>query len=169
MIPIAKEVHWDGFQAMFAKDVVLSDNIESGEILGRGSSYDQWWCDLQKLTTWKHNDFVQKYILSGLDNTLYNIYNPINFVKELWESFDKKKYKLEDVSSKKFVVDKFLDFKMIDSKTVMSQVQKLQIPSTLFRSLQLLKNYHMLEKPSKIIWSISERKWDLNISLSNWG
>ncbi|XP_073138498.1 uncharacterized protein [Henckelia pumila] len=47
-------------------------------------------------------------------------------VKELWDSLEKK-YKIEDAGIKKFLVGKFLDFKMIDSKTVMSQVQEIQI------------------------------------------
>ncbi|KAK3032545.1 hypothetical protein RJ639_036784 [Escallonia herrerae] len=34
---------------------------------------------------------------------------------------------MEDVGSKKFVVDKFLDFKMVDSKTVICQVQEFQL------------------------------------------
>ncbi|XP_073122018.1 uncharacterized protein [Henckelia pumila] len=46
--------------------------------------------------------------------------------KELWD-FLEKEYKTEDACIKKFVVGKFLDFKMIDSKTVMSQVQEIQI------------------------------------------
>ncbi|KAK3011526.1 hypothetical protein RJ639_012584 [Escallonia herrerae] len=46
--------------------------------------------------------------------------------KALWESLERK-YKTEDAGSKKFVVDKFLDFKMVDSKTVITQVQELQL------------------------------------------
>ncbi|KAK2997234.1 hypothetical protein RJ639_025759 [Escallonia herrerae] len=46
--------------------------------------------------------------------------------KALWESLERK-YKTEDASSKKFVVGKFLDFKMVDSKTVISQVQEFQL------------------------------------------
>ncbi|KAK3008322.1 hypothetical protein RJ639_014426 [Escallonia herrerae] len=37
------------------------------------------------------------------------------------------KFKTEDAGSKKFVVSKFLDFKMVDSKTVISQVQEFQL------------------------------------------
>ncbi|KAL7240488.1 hypothetical protein ACSBR2_006187 [Camellia fascicularis] len=75
---------------------------------------------------WKQANFLcQNYILNGLDNTLYNVYSPIKTAKELWESLEKK-YKTEDDGSKKFVVGKFLDFVMIDSKTVISQVQDLQ-------------------------------------------
>ncbi|XP_073138758.1 uncharacterized protein [Henckelia pumila] len=76
---------------------------------------------------WNHNNFLCKnYILNGLDDTLYSVYSSIKTAKELWDSLEKK-YKTEDACIKKFVVGKFLDFKMIDSKTVMSQVQEIQI------------------------------------------
>ncbi|KAK3043656.1 hypothetical protein RJ639_000072 [Escallonia herrerae] len=76
---------------------------------------------------WKHSDFLCKnYILNGLDNALYNVYNPMVNAKALWESLERK-YKMEDADSRKFVVGKFLDFKMVDSKTVISQVQEFQL------------------------------------------
>ncbi|KAK3031797.1 hypothetical protein RJ639_036949 [Escallonia herrerae] len=76
---------------------------------------------------WKHLDFLCKnYILNGLDNALYNVYSPMVNAKALWESLERK-YKTEDAGSKKFVVGKFLDFKMVDSKTVISQVQEFQL------------------------------------------
>ena len=44
---------------------------------------------------WKHSDFLcRNYILNGLDNTLYNVYSPLQMARELWESSDKK-YKTE--------------------------------------------------------------------------
>ena len=76
---------------------------------------------------WKHPDFLCKnYILNGLDNTLYNVYSPIKMARELWESLDIK-YKTEDVGMKNFVMGTFLDYKMVDSKTIISQVQDLQV------------------------------------------
>ena len=72
---------------------------------------------------WKHSDFLcRNYILNGLDNMLYNVYSPLKTAKELWDSLEKK-YKTEDAGTKKFVVGKFLDFVMVDSQTVISQVQ----------------------------------------------
>ncbi|XP_049363662.1 uncharacterized protein LOC125828389 [Solanum verrucosum] len=41
--------------------------------------------------------------------------------------FLKKKYKTEDAGLKKFIGAKFLDFKMVDSKSVVTQVQELQM------------------------------------------
>ncbi|PHU13801.1 hypothetical protein BC332_15006 [Capsicum chinense] len=45
---------------------------------------------------------------------------------ELWGALERK-YKTEDARIKKFFVARFLDFKMIDSKPVVSQVQELQV------------------------------------------
>ena len=38
-----------------------------------------------------------------------------------------KKYKTEDAGTKKFIVGRFLEYKMVDNKTVISQVQKFQL------------------------------------------
>ncbi|KAF3683682.1 hypothetical protein FXO37_01708 [Capsicum annuum] len=46
--------------------------------------------------------------------------------KELWVALERK-YKTEDAGIKKFLVARFLDFKMMDSKSVVSQVQELQV------------------------------------------
>ncbi|XXG40597.1 hypothetical protein AAC387_Pa01g1276 [Persea americana] len=76
---------------------------------------------------WKHADFLCRiYILNGLDNTLYNVYCSLKTTKELWDSLNKK-YKTEDAGMKKFIVGRFLDYKMIDSKAVINQVQELQV------------------------------------------
>ncbi|XP_070015983.1 uncharacterized protein [Nicotiana sylvestris] len=68
------------------------------------------------IEAWKHSDFLCKnYILSGLEDALYNVYSGIETSKELWTAL-KKKYKTEDAGLKKFVAAKFLDYKMVDSK-----------------------------------------------------
>ena len=54
------------------------------------------------------------------------MYSSIKTGKELWDSLDKK-YKKQDSETKKFIVGKLLDYKMMDSKTVLSQVQELQV------------------------------------------
>ncbi|CAL8118822.1 unnamed protein product [Prunus armeniaca] len=76
---------------------------------------------------WNQSNFLcRNYILNGLSDALYNVYSPIKTAKALWESLDKK-YWTEDAGMKKFIVGRFLDFKMVDSKTVISQVQELQL------------------------------------------
>ncbi|XP_028115904.1 uncharacterized protein LOC114313691 [Camellia sinensis] len=79
------------------------------------------------VNAWKHADFLcRNYILNRLDKTLYNVYSPIKMEKELWDSL-KKKYITKDAGSKKFVVGIFLEFLMVNSKNVISQVQNLQL------------------------------------------
>ncbi|XP_070026043.1 uncharacterized protein [Nicotiana sylvestris] len=76
---------------------------------------------------WKQAYFLCKgYILSALEDDLYNVYSVMNTSKELWDALEKK-YKTEDTCLKKFVVAKFVDYKMIDSKTVGTQVRELQL------------------------------------------
>ncbi|XP_019237515.1 PREDICTED: uncharacterized protein LOC109217701 [Nicotiana attenuata] len=76
---------------------------------------------------WKHSDFLCKnYILSGLEDGLYNVYSVMKTSRELWNALEKK-YKTEDAGLKKFVAAKFPDFKMIDGKSVITQVQELQV------------------------------------------
>ncbi|XP_074573500.1 uncharacterized protein LOC141829924 [Curcuma longa] len=76
---------------------------------------------------WKHSEFLcRNYILNCLADSLYNVYCTKKSAKELWESLDLK-YRTEDAGAKKFVVGRFLDFKMVDSKIVISQVQELQV------------------------------------------
>ena len=74
------------------------------------------------LDTWKQTDYLcRNYMFNSLTDSLYSVFCSKSSAKELWESLDKK-YKTEDAGAKKFVIGRFLDFKMIDSKTVMSQV-----------------------------------------------
>ena len=86
--------------------------------------------DLQNVYTvdaWKHTDYIcWNYVLSGMIDWLYNVYSSKTTTKYLWESLEHK-YKTEDASAKKWIVGRFLDYKMVDSKTVVSQVQKLQM------------------------------------------
>ncbi|XP_009803103.1 uncharacterized protein [Nicotiana sylvestris] len=76
---------------------------------------------------WKHLDFLCKnYNLSGLEDDLYNVYSNVETLKELLEASENK-YKTEDAGLKKSVAVKFLDYKMVDSKPVITQVEELQV------------------------------------------
>ncbi|XP_022024284.1 uncharacterized protein LOC110924597 [Helianthus annuus] len=76
---------------------------------------------------WKHSDFICRgYVLNDLSDALCNVYYNIKTSKELWE-FLHKKYKTEDAGTKKIVVAWLLDYKMVNNKTVINQVQELQI------------------------------------------
>ena len=50
----------------------------------------------------------------------------VKLQKNVWELLEKK-YKTEDAGAKKFVIGKFLKFEMVDTKTVIKQVEELQV------------------------------------------
>ncbi|XP_057506051.1 uncharacterized protein LOC130789338 [Actinidia eriantha] len=76
---------------------------------------------------WKNADYLCKnYILNALEDSLYSVYNDMKSAKELWESLDRK-YKIEGAASKKFIVGRFLDYVMLDTRSVMAQFQELQV------------------------------------------
>ena len=54
------------------------------------------------------------------------MYSSIKSEKTLLRALDKK-YKTKDVDMNKFTVENFLYFKMVDSMTIMSQVQEFQL------------------------------------------
>ncbi|GJS60297.1 retrovirus-related pol polyprotein from transposon TNT 1-94 [Tanacetum coccineum] len=68
----------------------------------------------------------QNYILNALDDSLYDIYSTFATAREIWKSLEKK-YRTQVACSKKFVVGKFLNFKMNDAKPIVKQVEELQI------------------------------------------
>ena len=81
------------------------------------------------LLLWKHGNMLTSYAktIFLMDWTTHsNVYSSIKTSKELWDSL-KKKYKTIDAGTKKFIVGKLLDYKMVDSKTMLNQVQEIQL------------------------------------------
>ncbi|GKB35736.1 retrovirus-related pol polyprotein from transposon TNT 1-94 [Tanacetum coccineum] len=103
----------------------LKETVPQVELLPNGNPLRHRLAKLGK--AWKLSDFLcHNYVLNGLIDPLYNVYCKTTTAKELWESLERK-YKTEDAGTKKFVVARFLDYKMVDSKSVVSQVQDLQV------------------------------------------
>ena len=65
-------------------------------------------------------------MINYLVDSLYNVYRTKKIAKELLESLGKK-YKTEDAGTKKYIVGRYLDFEIVESKTVISQVQEQQL------------------------------------------
>ncbi|GKB44336.1 hypothetical protein Tco_0889278 [Tanacetum coccineum] len=63
------------------------------------------------------NIMCSNYILMLWYDSLYDIYSTFATAREIWESLEKK-YRTQVACSKKFVVGKFLNFKMNDAKPV---------------------------------------------------
>ncbi|GAV82165.1 UBN2_2 domain-containing protein [Cephalotus follicularis] len=100
--------------------------------------------EIRTRNKWNEDDFMCKgHILNALSNSLYDVYE-INFAekttKDLCEDLESK-YKTEDAEHKKFLVSKLFDFNMLDSKSIMSQVNQLQ-----YIRNQIISKYHTLDK-----------------------
>lgn len=78
--------------------------------------------DVQAISTldaWKQSNFLcRNYAMNDLADSLYNMYSTMKLLRNC----GKQKYKIE---TKKFIVGKFLYYKLVDSKIVISQVQEL--------------------------------------------
>lgn len=75
---------------------------------------------------WVDADYkCRNEILNHLDDSLYDIYSELNTAKELWGALQKE-YLTEDAGTKKYAVEKFLEFVMEEEKSVLSQVRELQ-------------------------------------------
>ncbi|KAF3616047.1 putative phosphoserine aminotransferase, chloroplastic-like [Capsicum annuum] len=89
-----------------------------------GIDFKRW---QQKMFFYLTTLFLQRnYILSGLQDDLFNMYSRTKTLKELWGVLEQK-YKTEDAKTKKFFVARFLEYKMVDNKSVVSKVQELQV------------------------------------------
>nr|GFB47383.1 zinc finger, CCHC-type [Tanacetum cinerariifolium] len=59
-------------------------------------------------------------ILNGMSDSLFDTYQNFETSKELWDTLEAK-YMVEDALCKKFLVSNFINYKMIDSRTVLEQ------------------------------------------------
>ncbi|KAK9084381.1 hypothetical protein Scep_030852 [Stephania cephalantha] len=82
---------------------------------------------LLTIEAWRNSDFLcRNYILNRLDDTLYDVYSECKTAKDVWDLLEKK-YRIKMQGAKKFVVGKFLKYNMVDSKSVVKQVEELQV------------------------------------------
>ncbi|XP_060670476.1 uncharacterized protein LOC132800550 [Ziziphus jujuba] len=76
---------------------------------------------LMAVDVWKNSDYLcRNYVLNGLSDSLYGVYYNAKSAKKLWETLDRKN-KTKNGGSGKFVVGRFLDYMMVDTKPLMSQ------------------------------------------------
>ncbi|VFQ66863.1 unnamed protein product [Cuscuta campestris] len=76
---------------------------------------------------WYHNNYLTiNIIFEWLAETLYPVYAGAKLAKELWRSLNKK-YQAEDASTKKFIIGKMLDYKLVNNKSVVAQAEKLTV------------------------------------------
>ncbi|MFS8032553.1 putative RNA-directed DNA polymerase [Helianthus anomalus] len=75
----------------------------------------------RKRGKWLNDDYICRgHILNGMCDSLFDIYQNVESAKELWELLEAK-YMAEDTSSKKFLVSDFMNYKMVDDRSIMEQ------------------------------------------------
>lgn len=95
--------------------------VEDPPVIQEGTAWD-----VAAAEAWKHTDYLSRNsVLSFLSNEPFNVYRPLLTTKTVWNALEHK-YKTHDVGTKKFIVGRFLDFKMVDDKSVDEQVQDFE-------------------------------------------
>lgn len=80
----------------------------------------------RKRNKWENDDYVCRgHILHGMFDALFDIYQFVDSVKDLWDELESK-YMAEDAPSKKFLVSNFNNYKMTDFKPIMKQFHEIQ-------------------------------------------
>ncbi|XP_074276914.1 uncharacterized protein LOC141600571 [Silene latifolia] len=69
----------------------------------------------------KDNKTAKCHLLNHMTNTLFDLFMVHKSAKTIWELLGKK-YGADDVGKKKYVVEKWLGFQMVDDKPIMEQV-----------------------------------------------
>ncbi|KAK3010324.1 hypothetical protein RJ639_011732 [Escallonia herrerae] len=80
----------------------------------------------RKRLRWDQDDEICRgHILNGMSNTLFDACHTIKTAKELWNQLERR-YITEDATSKRFIVSKFFDYKMVDGRLVMEQFNEIK-------------------------------------------
>ncbi|GJU26058.1 cationic amino acid transporter 6, chloroplastic-like protein [Tanacetum coccineum] len=135
---------------------------------GENATVDQ----LRRMAKWDNDDYVCRgLILNDMSDPLFNIYQNVESSKELWDSLEAK-YMAEDVSSKKFLVSNFTNYRMTDSRPVMEQYNELLVILERFTQHKMnmdeaIQVFSIIEKlpPSwkNFKYTLKHRKGELNL------
>ena len=107
--------------------------------------------ELRKCQKWDNDDYIcMGHILNGMTDSLFDIYQHETSSKTLWEKLEAR-YMTEDASSEKFLVSRFLNYKMIDEKPVIEQFHEIE------RILNTFKQYNLHMDEAIIVSAIIEK------------
>ena len=95
--------------------------------------------DVVKIACKKREDdeiLCRGHILNSLSNRLYHLFRSIQSPKEIWNAFEVK-YTSEKQGIDRFICMKYLKFQMHDNKSIMNQVDKLQVLVSKLKDLKV--------------------------------
>ncbi|GAU30034.1 hypothetical protein TSUD_161200 [Trifolium subterraneum] len=105
----------------------------------------------REIQKWDNDDYIcMGHILNGLSDSLFDIYQSSASAKELWDRLEAR-YMIEDATSKKFLVSQFNNYRMIDDRSVMEQMNELE------RILNNYKQHNMNMDETIIVSSIIDK------------
>ena len=106
---------------------------------------------IRKCQKWVNDDYIcLGHILNALSDSLFDIYQHEASAKELWEKLEAR-YMTEDATSKKFLVSRFLNYTMIDDKSVVEQFNELE------KLYNTFKQYNMNMDETIVVSAIIEK------------
>ena len=76
------------------------------------------------------------HILSTLSDMLYDLYNSMASLVEIWNAL-KYKYKTEKEGIDKLLISKYFEFFMVDTRSIIDQIHELKILVTKLRELKV--------------------------------
>ena len=76
------------------------------------------------------------YILNTLSDRLYEYFQQMKTAKEIWAALQFK-YQAEEEGTNRFLIAKYLNFKMVDSKPLLLQIHELQVIVSKLISLKI--------------------------------
>ena len=76
------------------------------------------------------------HILSTLSDRLYDLYNSMASLVEIWNAHEYK-YETENEGIDKCLISKYFEFVMVDTRSILDQIHELQILVTKLRELKV--------------------------------
>jgi len=106
---------------------------------------------IRRRSKFENDDYICRgHILNSMLNALFDVYQGMEFAKELWETLENK-YMTEDASSKNFPVNQFNNYKMVERRSVLDQLHEIQ------RILSHFKQHKMHMDETIIVSSIVDK------------
>ncbi|XP_016432970.1 uncharacterized protein LOC107759520 [Nicotiana tabacum] len=96
---------------------IVTDNSNSANII-----VDD---DATKKKFEKDNKTVRGHLLNHMTNPLFDLFINYKSAKVIWDSLEKK-YGPDDAGKKKYVIEKWIKFQMVDDKPIMEQVHEYE-------------------------------------------
>ncbi|XP_075076368.1 uncharacterized protein LOC142163019 [Nicotiana tabacum] len=81
--------------------------------------------DATKKKCEKDNKTVRGHLLTHMTNPLFDLFINYKSAKVIWDSLEKK-YGADDAGKKKYIVEKWIKFQMVDTKPIMEQVHEYE-------------------------------------------